>query len=334
LTRQFDEAEQLLHEAVEIEEKLGYPPTGIPRAAKAALADLREPLDSETKLRERLTFKLRSGADRRGIAMNFAMLADAVEQRGGIDEALQLREQSLRRFAELFGEESAEAADAISEISRMLSTAGKREEYRAFWRERLEYLQKELSKAETPDRRAEVLLKMYIPFLRLGEYDRAKSTCRTALSLGSTRVAPNVLNYAAWYLATAPQLAGRDPALALDLAQRAAALRPEDRAIRNTLGVARYRAGDYAGAVADLEKSVKLGSGGDSSDFFFLAMAHNRLGDAAASRSWYDKAVQWMGQKAPKNEELIRFRAEAEEALFGRSLTPTTAPSATSRPAN
>jgi hypothetical protein len=44
-------------------------------------------------------------------------------------------------------------------------------------------------------------------------------------------------------------------------------------------------------------------------------MAHWQLGEKDQARRWYDKAVQWMDQNKPKDEELRRFRAEAEELL-------------------
>ena len=94
--------------------------------------------------------------------------------------------------------------------------------------------------------------------------------------------------------------------------------------VRNTLGVARYRAGDYRGAVADLEKSVKLRGGGDSIDFFFLAMAHWRLGHTDQARTWYADATAWMDRRAADNPELLRFRTEAG-ALLGVPA-PTTRP--------
>jgi hypothetical protein len=53
-------------------------------------------------------------------------------------------------------------------------------------------------------------------------------------------------------------------------------------------------------------------SGGNASDWFFLAMAHGQLGDQPQARRWFDKAVQWMDEYQPKNEEMGRFRAEAE----------------------
>jgi hypothetical protein len=44
-------------------------------------------------------------------------------------------------------------------------------------------------------------------------------------------------------------------------------------------------------------------------------MAHWRLGNRDEARRRYDQAVAWMEKHQPKNDELLRFRAEAEELL-------------------
>jgi hypothetical protein len=44
---------------------------------------------------------------------------------------------------------------------------------------------------------------------------------------------------------------------------------------------------------------------------FFLAMAEWQLGNKNAAGKWYDQAVNWMAKNKPKDEELVRFRAEA-----------------------
>jgi len=54
---------------------------------------------------------------------------------------------------------------------------------------------------------------------------------------------------------------------------------------------------------------------GVANDWYFLAMLHWRLDHADEARRWYDKALAWMAEKEPQNEELLRFRAEAEETL-------------------
>ena len=121
------------------------------------------------------------------------------------------------------------------------------------------------------------------------------------------------LNNLAWPLATSADPKLRDPARAVELAKKAVELKPKEGSCWNTLGVAHYRAGDWGAAVAALEKSGELRQGGDSFDWFFLAMAHWQLGDNEQARNWYDQAVQWMEKNKPEDEELRRFRAEATE---------------------
>ena len=99
------------------------------------------------------------------------------------------------------------------------------------------------------------------------------------------------------------------------LARKAVELAPAHPDYPNTLGVAHYRAGDWKAAIVALEKSMKLRKGGDSKHWFFLAMAHWRLGAKDKAREWYDRAVRWMDDNQPKDEELRRFRAEAEDVL-------------------
>ena len=60
---------------------------------------------------------------------------------------------------------------------------------------------------------------------------------------------------------------------------------------------------------------MELRMGGDSADWFFLAMAHWQLGEKDKARQWYDRAVEWMDKNEPMNEELRRFRNEAEELI-------------------
>ena len=129
-------------------------------------------------------------------------------------------------------------------------------------------------------------------------------------------------NNLAWLLATCPDAKVRDPRRALELARRAIELAPTEGHYQKTLGVAHYRAGDWKAACAALEQSMEHRKGGDAFDFFFLAMAHGQLGHKDKAQKWHEKAVDWMrkNEEALKKdkvleEELCRFRAEAEELL-------------------
>jgi eukaryotic-like serine/threonine-protein kinase len=122
-------------------------------------------------------------------------------------------------------------------------------------------------------------------------------------------------NDLAWLLATAPDAKVRNPARSVELAKRAVELAPQEGEFWNTLGAAHYRAGDWKAAIAAFEKSMKLGQGGNSFDWFFLAMAHWQLGEKDKAREWYDRAVAWMDKNQPENEDFRRFRAEAAQLM-------------------
>ncbi|HEV8069049.1 MAG TPA: hypothetical protein VGP76_15030, partial [Planctomycetaceae bacterium] len=118
-------------------------------------------------------------------------------------------------------------------------------------------------------------------------------------------------NNLAWSLATCAETELRDPARAVVLAKKAVELEPKQGGWWNTLGAAEYRAGDWKAALEALKKSMDLRSGGDSFDWFFVAMANRQLGNPEEARKWYDKAVKRMFL----NGELWRFRAEAASVL-------------------
>ena len=101
------------------------------------------------------------------------------------------------------------------------------------------------------------------------------------------------------------------------------------------MGAAYYRNGDWKSAIAALEKSMELKRGGNSPwrfqchNWFFLAMSHWQLGNRDEARRRFDQATQKMNERATRNAELSRFRAEAAE-LLGVNDQPAPRPS--SRP--
>ena len=60
---------------------------------------------------------------------------------------------------------------------------------------------------------------------------------------------------------------------------------------------------------------MQLRQGGDSFDWFFLAMAHWQMDKKDEARKWFDQGIVWMGKNRPQDAELRRFRAEASELL-------------------
>src|SRR5262249_10150284 len=146
-----------------------------------------------------------------------------------------------------------------------------------------------------------------------GQWEKAIAAYRKAIGL-KPDFTP-LLNDLAWLLATCSDAKLRDPEEAVLLANRAVKLAPNEGALRNTLGVALYRAEKWQLAIDALRESMDKRKGGDSSDWFFLAMSHRKLDHQQEARQWYDKAVQWMVKNKPQDEELRRFRAEAAECL-------------------
>ncbi len=181
--------------------------------------------------------------------------------------------------------------------------------------------------------------------LVLGEVSRpeeAEKAFRAASAIWSELVKkrPALEEYRLWLawshndladlLATGPAARYRDAARAVQLAQRAVELHPQYGGFWNTLGTAHYRAGDNRAAVTELEKAMAMNHGGDCYDWFFLAMAHWRLGHEAEARKHYGRAVAWMAENKHKLERsklqaarFRRFRTEAA-ALLGIEDASTT----------
>ncbi|MBI3845444.1 MAG: tetratricopeptide repeat protein [Planctomycetes bacterium] len=146
-----------------------------------------------------------------------------------------------------------------------------------------------------------------------GDLDGAITEDRAAILIKpNSSVAHNDL---AWILATAAREDLRNPDEAVRLARRAVELRPNEVGPLNTLGIALYRHGDLQEAVSTLNRSMELGKGGCPEDWFFLAMAHQKLGKADEARRWYQRAVEQIEKESSVRDDLGRFRIEAEHVL-------------------
>jgi tetratricopeptide (TPR) repeat protein len=146
-----------------------------------------------------------------------------------------------------------------------------------------------------------------------GDWNQAKRDLEAALEQKPD--SGRATNELAWFLVTAREPSLLDPQRAVALATEAVELKPENATYRNTLGVAQYRAGDYAAAVESLTRAAQLPRGTNAYNYLFLAMSHWQLGNQEQARPWYDKSVQWISDRDVANEELLRFQKEAESLL-------------------
>lgn len=140
-----------------------------------------------------------------------------------------------------------------------------------------------------------------------------------------------ISNNSAWLLVTRELEEAPDPAKAVELASKAVEAKPKVGDYWRTLGAAQYRAHNWNEVIEALEKSMAFRDGGDSLDWFLLAMAHWRLDNHEEAGKWYDKAVHWMEENHPANEELLRFRSEAAR-LLGAGEKPPGQPERNGKP--
>jgi serine/threonine protein kinase len=128
----------------------------------------------------------------------------------------------------------------------------------------------------------------------------------------------DVCNFLAWILVRFPCQTPYDPTRGLALAQKAVQLEPDNWMYWNTLGVAAFRTCDWTTAARAFLKSINL-TGGDSTDWFFLAMTRWHQGNKTDARGCFDRGVALVKQDTPPKYrvgEVYYFHAEAA-ALMG-----------------
>jgi tetratricopeptide (TPR) repeat protein len=128
-------------------------------------------------------------------------------------------------------------------------------------------------------------------------------------------------NYAAWDVVRARGLHKELYAQALRKAEAAVEAAPGNGEFLNTLGVARYRVGDYANALQTLKQSEKLNwtmKGPHPADVAFLAMAQHQLGKKDEAKATLARVREIMKQPGwAKDAEAQGFLREAETLING-----------------
>jgi tetratricopeptide (TPR) repeat protein len=250
--------------------------------------------------------------------------AAELQAAGRREEALALYERTLQTSKSKLGPDHPETLGTMTKFADAYDVAGELVEAITLRQQTLEKQTAKLGSGH-PETLG-TMTKLADAYVRVGRSQEAFALWRQVLEKCSTNPVNSQRNLAwvlsTWVQATWPDPKLRDPKEALVYANKAVELSDppgrvdlQEGALWNTLGAARYRTQDWQGAVEALRKSMALRNGGDSSDWFFLAMAHWRMDRQEEARKWYDQAVQWMQKNRPTDEELIRFRAEAADLL-------------------
>jgi tetratricopeptide (TPR) repeat protein len=148
-----------------------------------------------------------------------------------------------------------------------------------------------------------------------GKWEEALTAFKEAIRLDPNYQLPH--QDLALVLATCPEVTLRDPPRAVEAARRAVALAEQSSWAWQVLGWSYYRAGDWKASIAALEKSCALQEspkGGDTGQWFVLAMAHWQLGNKDTARQRYNQAAE-MIEHYGAMEGVWQFYGEAAVLL-------------------
>jgi serine/threonine protein kinase len=102
---------------------------------------------------------------------------------------------------------------------------------------------------------------------------------------------------------------------AVQFAQRATELAPQDAKNWSLLASAQDRLADWKAVEAAAKKAIELPEGGTSENEFLLAIAQWQLNNKTEARKSYDKAMAAMAKSGANDGELNGLRAEMEKLL-------------------
>jgi WD40 repeat protein len=133
---------------------------------------------------------------------------------------------------------------------------------------------------------------------------------------------PMRLNNTSWSIVMQPGRSPDDYRRALRYAEAACRLAPQESTYLNTLGVARYRAGQDREALGDLKRSLELNSPryGEAipADLAFIAMAQHRLGQKAEALLTLGRLREVMSRSPwSDDDESQAFSDEASSLIAG-----------------
>jgi tetratricopeptide (TPR) repeat protein len=119
----------------------------------------------------------------------------------------------------------------------------------------------------------------------------------------------------AWLLVTCPAKQFRDPERAIALAKKELQHEPLSASVWGILALAQMRSGKLQEASESVQQSMELSSGGNSLQWYGMAMLKWQQDEKLKAKEWYDRAVEWMDNKAPNDLEMRGLRDEAARLL-------------------
>jgi serine/threonine protein kinase len=259
------------------------------------------------------------GPDHRDTLESMMNLANSYAALRRFEEAMQLHQKTLALRKAKLGEDDPDTLASMNDVANCHAALHQDAESLRLHRETLDRRRARLG----PDHphTLQSMNNVAVACSALGRHAEARKRHEETLALRKVKLPrghPDTvqsMNALAWILANCPDRKLRDPSKALELAKETVELAPGNGGYRNTLGTAHYRVGDWKNTVKTLMKSTQLRKGGDATDWFFLAMAHWRLGEKDQGRAWYDRAVQAVEKSKRPDEDLRQFHAEAAELL-------------------
>jgi tetratricopeptide (TPR) repeat protein len=145
--------------------------------------------------------------------------------------------------------------------------------------------------------------------LRGGLDDSYHDTCRGMVERFQDTEKASDAHWTAWTCLLAPD-AVQDYGPVVRLAEQAVEAEPNSGVYLKTLGGIFYRVGRFEEAVQRLAEADKLIDDLDSQSksspaytWYFLAMAHHKLGHDDEAKKWLDKATEWTDKILAEEEE-------------------------------
>jgi tetratricopeptide (TPR) repeat protein/predicted Ser/Thr protein kinase len=249
-------------------------------------------------------------------------LADSYLVLDRLPEALKLYEETLALQKAKLGPDHPDTLRSMNSLAGTYDQLGRRAEALKLREETLALQQAKLGPDHPDTLRS--MSSLASSYADLGRLPEALKLSEETLALQKAKLGPvhpdtlRTMSILAWFLATASDARFRDPPRAVELAAKAAELLPPPANPWGTLGTARYRTGDWKGAIADLEKAIGLRNPDhphNAHNGFVLAMAYWQLGEKDKARAWFDKSTVRMAKGLQENAELKRFRAEAAQLV-------------------